>query len=103
MPRVVLTPLEFSTLIRLSRPDSIEWFTSGGCWEFFVLCHRYFVSAIPIYDPIVGHVAVKIDDLVFDITGKIRNTDAYSTQSIWFWKTYKPHRWVKSLSRLKSV
>lgn len=92
---VTLTPLEFAEAIRMSRPDSVEWFTTGGCWEFFVLCRRYFKDAEPLYDQIVGHVAVRIGEEVFDITGRVRKRESYKSQSAWFWKTRRPYRWVR--------
>lgn len=48
-----------------------EVFTSGYCyWFAYMLCGR-FRNAILMYDPVVNHFVVQLDNRLFDITGDV--------------------------------
>lgn len=56
--------------------EVIESFTCGCCyWFAHILCTR-FPEADMMYDPIINHFVVRIDNRLYDITGDV--TDHYN-------------------------
>lgn len=94
-----MNPLKIAQFLRESRPDSVEWFTKGGCWEFYCLIRRFwFPDAKPLWSWHDGHVAVNVENILFDIRGRIKNPQDYEEKHISFWKNDPPHRWIKRMT-----
>lgn len=58
-------------------PEVVDCFTCGMCYHFVqILEARFgFYNTCALYDPIVGHFALKIEDRIYDITGDITDQE----------------------------
>ena len=57
-------------------PQVVDCFTKGNCYWFTRILAIEFMGAI-YYDPIVGHFATMIGEVLYDITGVVENTDDF--------------------------
>ena len=62
--------LEFIATIRDSFEGSVEVYTQGSCYKFYLILKEVFPEAIAYYD--VNHVITKIGDEFYDITGIVK-------------------------------
>lgn len=63
--------LEFIKLISDSHNSMETIFTSGSCYNFYLILKNRFPSTIGMYDYIQGHVVSQIDGRLYDITGEL--------------------------------
>lgn len=63
--------------------DTITTFTQGCCYWFAYILHCRFSNSIIMYDPVINHFVVKIEDRLYDITGDV--TGEYNVVR---WSTY---------------
>jgi hypothetical protein len=63
-------PLEVINAIRNSFYNSVETFTTGRCFQFYLILKTIFPEADPWYDT-PGHVITEINGTYYDITGKV--------------------------------
>ena len=54
----------------------VECFTKGNCYWFARILAIEFMGTI-YYDPIVGHFATMIGEVLYDITGVVENTSDF--------------------------
>ena len=54
----------------------VDCFTKGNCYWFARILAIEFMGAI-YYDPIVGHFATMIGEVLYDITGVVENTSNF--------------------------
>lgn len=68
-----LTPVELIRLIRESFNGSKTVYTSGSCFQFYLILKGVFPDAEPYYDDLQYHVYTKINDKFYDIYGELVN------------------------------
>lgn len=57
-------------------PQVVDCFTKGNCYQFARILAIEFMGTI-YYDPIVGHFATMIGEVLYDITGVVENTSNF--------------------------
>lgn len=55
-------------------------FTCGCCYWFAYILHTRFQDSVIMYDEVMNHFVVKINDRLYDVTGDV--TDIYKTSVI---------------------
>lgn len=61
-------------------------FTEGYCyWFAYILVERFrrYASACIMYNQVLGHFAASINNVLYDITGKIDNTEGWEKWDVW--------------------
>ncbi|AME18029.1 hypothetical protein AAT1_02007 [Pseudomonas phage AAT-1] len=69
--------LRLVSAVRESRSDSVQAYTQGGCYQFFLVLRAAFPGAVPYYDGVQGHVLTRIGGRLYDVTGEVRCPQAY--------------------------
>lgn len=72
-------------------PDVIDCFSNGNCYWFArILAQRFHGSVY--YNPKENHFCARINDNLYDITGKIKSSyfPNYNDNMIWFKSPYFP-------------
>ena len=87
-----MTPTNLIAAIRQAVPDADHVFTQGRCYELWLIVRTVYPDAKPLYDPIVGHVYIKHEGAVYDITGKHVKPPPLEPMDV---RRLKPHRWKK--------
>lgn len=97
-----VTPLAYIELIRQSRPDSVAYFTGGGCWELFRLLRRQFPQAQPYHtwSDLAGHIGTMIGGRIYDIRG-VRPASRYEPFTDRA-RIAKAHRWVRHMQQYRA-
>lgn len=71
-------------------------YTNGGCYRFHKILKAVFPTAIPCYfgheDIIIEHVVTKLDGKYYDITGEIKDINAYHEEM------YKGRSFIEGMS-----
>ncbi len=62
--------------IRNSFDSSVETYTRGKCYKFYLILKSIFPSAIAYYNS--DHVITRIRDKYYDITGEVKRTNHHS-------------------------
>lgn len=64
-----MTPIEIIAAIRIGIVNAEHRFSNGGCFQLYRVLKELFPLAEAWYDPIMGHVYTRIDDIYYDIDG----------------------------------
>jgi hypothetical protein len=67
-------------------PGALDMFQNGKCgWFAVILCHRFDKEETEVmYDPIANHFGVRIDNVVYDITGDVTNAYRWEEWDLYY-------------------
>lgn len=69
--------------------DTITTVTQGCCYWFAYILHSRFSNSVIMYDPVINHFVVEIENRLYDITGDV--TGEYNVVR---WSTYLDKRTI---------
>ena len=70
------SPLDFITSIRESFKGSVDVYTKGSCYQFYLILKQVFPDAIAYYNQ--DHVITLIDGKFYDITGEVQFNELFN-------------------------
>ena len=69
---------DFIAQFRQFGPDVVNCFSNGMCWYFTTILRERFGEEYRVmYDPIINHFALEIEDRIYDINGDITDDKQY--------------------------
>lgn len=69
-------------------PQVVDCFSNGMCYWFAEILEKRFSwsNVQKVYDPVINHFAVEIDNRIYDIAGDITDDPQYKWT---YWRTYQ--------------
>lgn len=62
--------IALAQILQGAHPDMDKVFTQGACYQFYRVLKLVAPDAAPFYDPVDGHVYVKVGEFFYDINGE---------------------------------
>ena len=92
MEEIILTFIE--DFKAMHKEEIEDLFLNGYCYYFAIILHERFGRGLIMYIPIYNHFCYKIDENLYDISGKIKDEEKIKLAV--YWERYKNEEYLDS-------